>query len=119
MPNDSNAVATSLAFFRQVLVTTHLVATNHREGLDRMALAECESALRHYFNREYFLAAECRQGSRQRTNFQARWMAQSGRVGAVYPNWETPTRCCGDNPLHIVYRHRVQTSSCHTHGLTL
>jgi len=47
-----------------------------------MALAECESALRQYVNRDYFLAAECRQGSRQRTNFQARWMAQSGRVGA-------------------------------------
>ena len=44
LPNDSNAVATSLAFFRHVLVTTHLFATNHREGLDRMALAECESA---------------------------------------------------------------------------
>ena len=88
LPNDSNAVATSLAFFRHVLVTTHLVATNHREGLDRMALAESESALRQYVNREYFLAAECRQGSRQRINFQARWMAQSGRVGAVYPNWD-------------------------------
>jgi len=91
-----------------------------------MALAECESALRQYVNREYFLA----EGSRQRINFQARWMAQSGRVGAVYPNWDayqvsidtmvTPTRCCADNPLHVVYRHRVQTSSsCHTHGLTL
>ena len=38
LPNDSNGVATSLAFFRHVLVTTHLFATNHREGLDRMAL---------------------------------------------------------------------------------
>jgi len=48
-------------------------ATNHREGLDRMALAECESALRQYVHRENFLAAvESRQGSRQRTNFQAR-----------------------------------------------
>jgi len=47
-----------------------------------MPLAECESALRQYVHREYFLAAvESRQGSRQRTNFQARWMAQSGRVG--------------------------------------
>ena len=53
-----------------------------------MAMAECESALRQYVNREYFLAADCRQGSRHRINFQARWMAQSGRVGAVYPNWD-------------------------------
>jgi len=27
------------------LVTTHLFTTNHCEGLDRLALAECESAL--------------------------------------------------------------------------
>ena len=54
-------------------------ATNHREGLDHMALAECESALRQNVHREYFLAAfESRQGSRQRTNFQVRWMAQPG-----------------------------------------
>ena len=53
------------------------------------ALAECESALRQYVHREYFLAAVyCRQGSRHRINLQARWMAQSGRVGAVYPNWD-------------------------------
>jgi len=65
-------------FFRHVLVTTHLFITNHCEGLYRMALAECESALRQHVDREYFLAAvEGRQGSRQRTNFQARWMAQS------------------------------------------
>ena len=57
LPNDSNAVATSLAFFRHVLVTTHLFTTNHCEGLYRMALAECESALRQYVHREYFLAA--------------------------------------------------------------
>ena len=103
LPNDSNAVATSLAFFRHVLVTTHLFATNHREGLDRMALAECESALRQYVNREYFLA----EGSRQRINFQARWMAQSGRVGAVYPNW--------DAYQWIPWRHRrdvAQTTPC-------
>ena len=82
LPNDSNGVAMSLAFFRHVLVTTHLFTTNHCEGLDRMALAECEFALRQYVHREYFLAAvEGRQGSRQRTIFQTRWMAQSGRVG--------------------------------------
>ena len=85
LPNDSNGVATSLAFCRHVLVTTHLFTTNHCEGLDRMTLAKCESALRQYVHREYFLAAvEGRQGSRQRTNFQARWMVQSDRVGAVY-----------------------------------
>jgi len=108
LPNDSNGVATSLSFFRHVLVTTHLFATNHREGLDRMALAEYESALRQCVHREYFLAAvESRQGSRQRTNFQARWMAQSGRVGAVYPNW--------DAYQWIPWRHRrdaAQTTPC-------
>ena len=86
-----------------VLVTTHLFATNHREGLDRMALTECESALRQYVNREYFLA----EGSRQRINFQARWMAQPGRVGAVYPNW--------DAYQWIPWRHRrdvAQTTPC-------
>jgi len=36
LPNDSNGVATSLAFFRHALVTTHPFATKHREGLDRM-----------------------------------------------------------------------------------
>jgi len=48
-------------------------------------------------------------------------------VGALYfyivieiSNAKTSTRCCADNSLHVVYRHRVQTSSsCHTHGLTL
>ena len=115
LPNASNEVATSLAFFRHVLeslgiLTTHLFATNHREGLDRMALAECESALRQYVHREYFLVAvESRQGFRQRTNFQARWMAQStsGRVGAVYPNW--------DVYQWIPWRHRrdaAQTTPC-------
>ena len=54
---------------------------NDCEGLDRMALAECESALCQCVHREYLLAAvEGRQGSRQRTNFQAQWMAQSGQV---------------------------------------
>ena len=63
----------------------------------------CESALRQYVNREYFLA----EGSRQRINFQARWMAQSGRVGAVYPNW--------DVYQWIPWRHRrdvAQTTPC-------
>jgi len=79
LPNDSNGVTMSVAFFRHVLVTTHLFTTNHCEGLDRKALAECESVLRQHVHREYFPAAvECRQGFRQRTNFQARWMAQSG-----------------------------------------
>ena len=133
LPNASNEVATSLAFFRHVLeslgiLTTHLFATNHREGLDRMALAECESALRQYVHREYFLAAvESRQGSRQRTNFQLIFRRDGWPSLAVIPQlgclpmdtMETTTRCCADNPLHIVYRHRVQTSSCHTHGLTL
>jgi len=26
--------------------------------------------------------------ARQRANFQAQWMAQPGRMGAVYPNWD-------------------------------
>ena len=79
----------------QVLFTTTWYSTRyHCGGLDRivrMALAECESALRQYVHREYFLAAvEGRQESRQRTNFQVRWIAQSGRVGVVYPiNWDT------------------------------
>jgi len=68
---------------------THLFTTNRCEGLDRMALADCESALRQYVHREYQLAAvEGRQGSRQRTYFQARWISQSGRLRAVYPNWD-------------------------------
>jgi len=104
---------------------------NHREKgwtVPGMALAECESAPRQYAHREYFLASdESRQGSRQRTNFQARWMAQSGEWGLCTPigdanqwiPWRHRKRCCADNPLHIVYRHRVQTSSCHTHRLTL
>jgi len=109
IPNDSNGVATSLPFFRNVLVTTHQFTTyNHCEGLDRIkALAECESAVRQYVHREYFLAlVEGRQGSRQRTNFQA-MDAQSGRVGAVYPNW--------DAYQWIPSRHRrdaAQTTPC-------
>ena len=61
-----------------------------------------------------------RQGSRQRASFHARWMAQPGHVGAVYPNWDayqsilsltmdTPRRCCADKPP--VYS--AQTSCIH------
>ena len=81
-------------------------------------------------HRGHFLAAvESWQGSRQRTNFQARWITQSCRVGAVYWDayqWISRNGYHGDTdemmrrqPLHIVYRHLVQTSSCHTHRLTL
>jgi len=35
LPNDSNGVATSLAFFRYVLVTTHLFTINYWEGTPR------------------------------------------------------------------------------------
>ena len=36
---------------------THLFTTNHCEGLDRLALAECNSALRQHDHREYLLSA--------------------------------------------------------------
>jgi len=66
-----------------------LFIANHLKGLDRLTLAKCESALRQRVHREYLLAAvDGRQGSRQRTNFQVRWMAQPIRVEAVYPNWD-------------------------------
>jgi len=45
--NNSIGVATSLAFFQPVLVTTYLLNTKHRAKgrLDRLAPAECESDL--------------------------------------------------------------------------
>ena len=59
LPNDLKGVATSSAFFWHVLVTTrlqnNLTLTDHREGLDCLALAECESALRQHVHREYLL----------------------------------------------------------------
>jgi len=61
--------------------------------------------------REGLLAAVIIQGSRQRTNFQVRCMAQPGRKGAVYSNWDgykwIPRRLWSDDaqtsPLHTRY----------------
>jgi len=39
-------MATSMAFFRHLLITTRLLSTNHCEGLNYLALAECESVRR-------------------------------------------------------------------------
>jgi len=100
LQNDSNAVATSLAFFRHdILVTTHPFTTNHCEGLGP------HSALRQYIHREYLLAAvEGRQGSRQRTIFRRDgWPS----LAELYPIW--------DAYQWIPWRHRrdaAQTTPC-------
>ena len=89
LPNDNDGVATSLSIFRHVLVTTHLLCTNDRDGLPILALAECESALRQQARREYMAAGVGGQtNSKQRATFLARWMTHPGRVGVVRPNWK-------------------------------
>ena len=61
-------------------LTTHLPNqlpnTNHREGLDRLDLEECESAFCKHVHHEYLVATDCRHAK-----FQARWIVASwGRV---------------------------------------
>jgi len=72
IPNDPTYVATSLTLSACLgyLTIHHLLNTNHREGMDRLALAECKPALRQHVHCEYILATvDGRQGSRQRASF--------------------------------------------------